>query len=65
MAEIKFDIEDLERFSVINRFARFHSKGPVSGNPSQSTLLKPMPQRYVAVGPMPRSIPEGVQCISL
>ncbi|KAF8106191.1 hypothetical protein N665_0145s0010 [Sinapis alba] len=62
MAEIKLDIEDLERFSVINRFARFHSKGPVSG---PSALLKPMAQRYVAVGPMPRSIPEGVQCISL
>ncbi|KAL0735827.1 hypothetical protein Bca4012_012037 [Brassica carinata] len=62
MAEIKFDIEDLERFSVINRFARFHSKGPVSG---PSAVLKPVPQRYVAVGPMPRSIPEGVQCISL
>ncbi|CAH8328180.1 unnamed protein product [Eruca vesicaria subsp. sativa] len=62
MAEIKFDIEDLERFSVINRFARFHSKGPVSG---PSALPKPMPQRYVAVGPMPRSLPEGVQCISL
>lgn len=62
MAEIKFDIEDLERFSVINRFARFHSKGPVSG---PSALPKPMPQRYVAVGPMPRSIPEGVQCNSL
>ncbi|KAJ0243568.1 hypothetical protein HA466_0196060 [Hirschfeldia incana] len=62
MAEIKFDIEDLERFSVINRFARFHSKGPASGPPA---LPKPMPQRYVAVGPMPRIVPEGVQCISL
>ncbi|ESQ41529.1 hypothetical protein EUTSA_v10012599mg [Eutrema salsugineum] len=65
VADIKFDIADSERFSVINRFARFHSKGSVSGNPSQSTLLKPIPQRYVAMGPLPRYLPEGVQCLSL
>uniref|UniRef100_A0A1J3JQZ5 Uncharacterized protein n=1 Tax=Noccaea caerulescens TaxID=107243 RepID=A0A1J3JQZ5_NOCCA len=65
MADIQFEIADLDKFSVINRFARFHSKGPDSGHPTQSTLLKPIPQRYIAVGPMPRNLPEGVQCISL
>ncbi|CAA7031302.1 unnamed protein product [Microthlaspi erraticum] len=65
MADIQFEIADLDKFSVINRFARFHSKGPDSGNPSQVTLLKPTPQRYIALGPMPRNLPEGVQCISL
>ncbi|CAN8299987.1 unnamed protein product [Cochlearia groenlandica] len=65
MADISFEIADMERFSVINRFARFHSKGPVSGNPSESARLKPIPERYIAVAPMPINLPQGVQCISL
>ncbi|CAN8236309.1 unnamed protein product [Cochlearia groenlandica] len=64
LPDIRCEIADLERFSVINRFARFHSKGPVANNHG-SSQLKPIPQRYVTVRPMPQSLPDGVHCLSL
>ena len=68
--DIKVDSQELERFSVINRFARFHSRGHiVSVNTSSSGanpgVHKTSPQRYVVAHPMPKVVPEGVNCISL
>ncbi|KAJ8452275.1 hypothetical protein Cgig2_006080 [Carnegiea gigantea] len=70
--DFRLDLQDLERFSVINRFARFHGRSQVDGaEPSSSSsdpaavILRPCPQRYVSAHPMPRNIPDRVQCLSL
>ncbi|OMO73290.1 hypothetical protein CCACVL1_17351 [Corchorus capsularis] len=65
--DIRLECQELERFSVINRFARFHirGQGDNSGAASASAVHKPVPQRYVTAIPMPRNLPEGVQCFSL
>lgn len=69
--DFRLDCQDLERFSVINRFARFHGRGQVDGAETSSstdattTVQKPCPQRYVSAHPMPRNVPERVQCLSL
>lgn len=69
--DFRLDCQDLERFSVINRFARFHGRSQVDGaeTPSSSdataVVQKPCPQRYVSAHPMPRNVPERVQCLSL
>ena len=64
------ECQDLERFSVINRFAKFHIRqAELSGNASSNGLVtlapKSCPQRYVTVHPIPNHLPEGVQCVSL
>lgn len=64
------ECQDLERFSVINRFAKFHIRpAEVSGNASSNGLVtlapKSCPQRYVTAHPIPSQFPEGVQCLSL
>ncbi|XP_010550003.1 PREDICTED: uncharacterized protein LOC104820998 isoform X2 [Tarenaya hassleriana] len=64
MAEIKIEIEDLERFAVMNRFARFHSRAPPAGN-SGPTMPKLIPGRYITASLSHRNLPEGVQCLSL
>lgn len=69
--DFRLDCQDLERFSVINRFARFHGRGQVDGGETSSssdataTVQKLCPQRYVSAHPMPRNVPERVQCLSL
>lgn len=69
--DFRLDCQDLERFSVINRFARFHGRGQVDGAETSSSsdatavVQKPCPQRYVSAHPMPRNVPERVQCLSL
>ncbi|XWS32958.1 hypothetical protein CRYUN_Cryun22dG0035600 [Craigia yunnanensis] len=65
--DIRVECQELERFSVINRFARIHirGQGDTSGAASSSAIHKPVPQRYVTALPMPRNLPEGVQCFSL
>ncbi|XP_020548726.1 uncharacterized protein LOC105157976 isoform X2 [Sesamum indicum] len=69
MLDLRLECQDLEKFSVINRFARFHGRGQ-SDNTEASTdttpsAQKPIPQRYVTALPMPRSLPDRVQCLSL
>ncbi|KAK3212603.1 hypothetical protein Dsin_017309 [Dipteronia sinensis] len=66
MVDIKVECQELERFAVINRFAKFHIRGQAdtSGTSSYGTQ-RPLPQRYVTAVPMPRNLPEGLQCISL
>ncbi|KAL3526587.1 hypothetical protein ACH5RR_011243 [Cinchona calisaya] len=71
IVDIKVDSQELERFSVINRFAKFHSRGHlISVNASSTSganpaVLKASPQRYVVAHPMPKVVPEGINCISL
>ncbi|XP_047332374.1 uncharacterized protein LOC124935972 isoform X2 [Impatiens glandulifera] len=63
----RLECQDLEKFSVINRFAKFHNRGQSSdggadGSNSQQRLY---PQRYVTALPMPSNVPDMVQCLSL
>uniref|UniRef100_A0A2P2JAM9 Uncharacterized protein n=1 Tax=Rhizophora mucronata TaxID=61149 RepID=A0A2P2JAM9_RHIMU len=66
VVDLRVELEELERFAVINRFAKFHVRGQTdtSGSSSFGTT-KRIPQRYVTAFPMPRHLPEGVQCLSL
>ncbi|XP_049393358.1 uncharacterized protein LOC125857766 isoform X1 [Solanum stenotomum] len=55
--------QDLEKFSVFYRFAKFHGRGQSSGVESSSTDAaarshKPFLQRYVTVLPMPQNLPD-------
>ncbi|KAI3920551.1 hypothetical protein MKW92_007997 [Papaver armeniacum] len=60
--DIRVESQELERFSVINRFAKFHTRAqPDSAGNSFSSI----PQRYVNSLLMPRNLPHGVQCLSL
>ncbi|XP_022886365.1 uncharacterized protein LOC111402360 isoform X2 [Olea europaea var. sylvestris] len=69
--DLRVECQDLEKFSVINRFAKFHGRGQSNSAESPSTsdvtssIHKPFLQRYVTALPMPRSIPDWVQCLSL
>lgn len=69
--EIRMESQDLERFSVINRFAKFHSRAQMvasetaSSGGGASAVPKLYPQRYVTASPMPRTVPEGHNCLSL
>ncbi|KAL2461955.1 Uncharacterized protein Adt_45375 [Abeliophyllum distichum] len=69
--DLKVECQDLEKFSVINRFAKFHGRGQTDNTDSASmrdvmaSTQKTCPQRYVTALPMPRSVPDTVQCLSL
>ncbi|KAJ0099754.1 hypothetical protein Patl1_21721 [Pistacia atlantica] len=67
IVDIRVECQELERFAVINRFAKFHIRGQadISGTSLSSVTPKPFPQRYVTALPMPRKLPEGLQCVSL
>ncbi|XP_009789458.1 uncharacterized protein LOC107790329 isoform X1 [Nicotiana tabacum] len=62
--------QELEKFSVFYRFAKFHGRGQFNGAESSSTDAaahshKPFLQRYVTALPMPKNVPDRVQCLSL
>ncbi|KAH6801133.1 hypothetical protein C2S52_001597 [Perilla frutescens var. hirtella] len=68
--DLRLECQDLEKFSVINRFAKFHGRGQTDNTETSSadataTTHKPCAQRYVTAVPMPRSLPDRVQCLSL
>ncbi|KAK9748128.1 hypothetical protein RND81_02G037800 [Saponaria officinalis] len=69
--DFRLDCQDLERFSVINRFARFHGRTQAdcvetsSSSDPKAVPQKPLPQRYVTALPMPRIVPERVQCLTI
>ncbi|KAL3617856.1 hypothetical protein CASFOL_038177 [Castilleja foliolosa] len=68
--ELRLEFQDLERFSVINRFAKFHGRGQtdnveVSSTDATGTTQKPRLQRYATAVPMPKNLPDRVQCLSL
>ncbi|XP_023637352.1 uncharacterized protein LOC17883987 [Capsella rubella] len=61
--DLRVEVQDLERFAVINRFAKFHP--PASSVDRTMNSLRLHPQRYVTIAPMPQNIPDRVQCLSL
>ncbi|KAK8325253.1 hypothetical protein V6Z12_A11G039500 [Gossypium hirsutum] len=66
--DLRLECQDLEKVSVINRFAKFHSRVQADGaETSLSSNLSPrkFSQRYVIGLPMPRNLPDRVQCLSL
>ncbi|XP_057514937.1 uncharacterized protein LOC130796580 isoform X1 [Actinidia eriantha] len=69
--DLKIENHDLEKFSVINRFAKFHGRGQADGAETSSSYdaaanaQRPFPQRYVTALPVPRNLPDRVQCLSL
>ncbi|KAK2655342.1 hypothetical protein Ddye_008394 [Dipteronia dyeriana] len=69
--ELRVECQDLEKFSVINRFAKFHGRGQADGAETSlssdvsANSQKFFPQRYVTALPMPRNLPDRVQCLSL
>ncbi|KAJ6868670.1 hypothetical protein NC651_033681 [Populus alba x Populus x berolinensis] len=71
VSDLRVECQDLERFSVINRFAKFHGRGQTDGAESSSSsdasanAHKSCLQRYVTALPMPRFLPDRVQCLSL
>ncbi|KAF8118709.1 hypothetical protein N665_0002s0024 [Sinapis alba] len=63
IADLSVEVQDLEKFAVINRFAKFH---PTSSSVDRTvSSVKLNPQRYVTIAPMPHNIPDRVQCLSL
>ncbi|GMI72197.1 hypothetical protein HRI_000889000 [Hibiscus trionum] len=69
--DLRLECQDLEKISVINRFAKFHGRGQADGAETSSSSYasanshKFFSQRYVIALPMPRNIPDRVQCFSL
>ncbi|XP_004508686.1 uncharacterized protein [Cicer arietinum] len=69
--DLRVECQDLERFSVINRFAKFHGRGQNDGAETSSSseatahTQKSYLQKYVTAVPMPRNLPDRVQCLSL
>ncbi|KAK4799951.1 hypothetical protein SAY86_025316 [Trapa natans] len=69
--DINVTNQELERYSVINRFANFHIGGHVNSSkmlPSQGAALsvpRVPPQRYITIHSLPEMLPEGVKCLSL
>ncbi|KAJ9140535.1 hypothetical protein P3X46_031171 [Hevea brasiliensis] len=66
--DLRVECQELEKFSVINRFAKFHGRGQADGAETSSSSdapLKSCLQRYVTALPMPRNLPDRVQCFSL
>ncbi|XP_050881942.1 uncharacterized protein LOC127085476 [Lathyrus oleraceus] len=67
--DLRVECQDLERFSVINRFAKFHSRGQHDGaetsSSSDTTFQRFFPVKLVTEVPLPRNLPDRVQCLSL
>ncbi|KAI3686542.1 hypothetical protein L1987_80221 [Smallanthus sonchifolius] len=67
--DLRVECQDVEKFSIINRFAKFHGRGQADGEASSSDTVtnapKPFPQRYVIAVQLPKNLPERVQCLSL
>ncbi|XP_060172589.1 uncharacterized protein LOC132603509 [Lycium barbarum] len=61
--------QDIEKFSVFYRFAKFHgrvqSDGVETSSSPDARSHKPLAQRYVTALPMPKNLPSMVQCLSL
>ncbi|CAN4115654.1 unnamed protein product [Withania somnifera] len=67
--DVIFEGQDIEQFSVIYRFAKFHggvqSDGVDMSSSSDARSHKSLAQRYVTALPMPKNLPSMVQCLSL
>ncbi|THG09141.1 hypothetical protein TEA_006380 [Camellia sinensis var. sinensis] len=66
--DLRIDCQDLEKFSVINRFAMFHGRGQNDGAEASSSsdaaanAQRLCPQRYVTALPVPRNLPDRFTC---
>lgn len=71
MVGIWVESRELEKFSIINRFAKFHTctqSDVAETSYSSGTApvpVKSLPHRYITAVSMPRKVPEGVYCLSL
>lgn len=71
MVGIWVESRELEKFSIINRFAKFHTctqsdVAETSYSSGTAPLpVKSLPHRYITAVSMPRKVPEGVYCLSL
>ncbi|XP_073288830.1 uncharacterized protein [Primulina huaijiensis] len=70
IVDIKVESHELEKFSIINRFAKFHIMAQPTGADSiasngTSKVSKKYPQRYVSARPMPKTVPEGTDLLIL
>ncbi|KAK1384222.1 hypothetical protein POM88_021957 [Heracleum sosnowskyi] len=71
VSDLRMEVQDVEKISIINRFAMFHSRLQADGADASSlhgavvNSQKPFPQRYVTAIPLPRNLPDSVQCLSL
>ncbi|KAF3672599.1 putative 40S ribosomal protein S19-3-like [Capsicum annuum] len=71
VADMKVEELDLEKFSIFLRFVKFHGRGPSSGAESSSTDAaaahshKPGLEECITVLPVPKILPNSVQCLSL
>ncbi|CAA3026717.1 Hypothetical predicted protein [Olea europaea subsp. europaea] len=68
--DVKVEAQELEKFSIINRLAKFHGRahqGVVDTASSSGTTPSAQKhlQRYVIAVPMPKSVPEGTNCLPL
>ncbi|CAA7404192.1 unnamed protein product [Spirodela intermedia] len=71
--DVRIESQDLERFSIINRFAKFHGRGQVEsavrGSSAPETAphshWKIFPQRYVTGLLISGNLPEAATCLSL
>ncbi|XP_024972466.1 uncharacterized protein LOC112511185 isoform X3 [Cynara cardunculus var. scolymus] len=62
VVDLKVEFGDLERFSVVNHFARFHGRMQADGAETSSIIS---PRRYVTAVAFPAILPDAVQCLSL
>ncbi|GFP89881.1 hypothetical protein PHJA_001131900 [Phtheirospermum japonicum] len=62
---LRVEFQDLERFSVINRFAKFHGRGQTDNvevsTDATGTTQKPCVQRYATAVPMPKNLPDRMK----
>ncbi|CAH9120933.1 unnamed protein product [Cuscuta epithymum] len=70
LVDLVTENQDLEKFSVINRFAKFYGRGGQANGTGSSPDAATHPctsfaQRHVTLLPLPRDLPSGVQCFSL
>ncbi|XP_073044933.1 uncharacterized protein [Primulina eburnea] len=70
IVDIKVESQELAKFSIINRFAKFHIMAQPTGADSvasngTSKVSKKYPQRYVSAHPIPKTVPEGTDLLIL
>ncbi|KAK1317357.1 hypothetical protein QJS10_CPA05g00933 [Acorus calamus] len=69
LLDIRLECQELEKFSIINRFAKIFNRGNPDGVEGSSSsdphTRKAFPQRYVTALSMPGNLPDGVVCLSL
>lgn len=71
--ELKGKTHDLEKLSIVHRLGKHHGTDfsiDLSENRLVEAITSPgirrfPPQKYVIAVPMPRTLPEGVRCLSL